>query len=74
MTIKERLEKIAAGNSSDEADDQATAYVARRLGYPRAVATCGIIYLDGQGTIENPPMPIQSFARTVIKALGEKRG
>ena len=66
QTTKQWVEEIAAGNTSTERDGQIMQAILRRLNFPSAVVTCGIVYLEGQGTIDAPPTDIHSIARMIL--------
>jgi len=67
MTIKDWLQELANSNTSTEKDDKAFQIILRRIGFPKAIVTCGIVYFEGQGTIEAPPMSINSVAKYLFK-------
>jgi len=68
-TIKQYLEQLGNGNTSTSEDDAKIQKLMRVLGSPNCVVTCGIVYLDGHGTIENPPMSIQQVVKVVLKVI-----
>lgn len=74
MTIKEWLEKLATSTESTEEDGASMQNFLRQYGFPSAVVTCGIVYLEGHGTYEAPPSSIHSIARMLLKILVEKAG
>ena len=67
VTVKEWLEGIAASTTSDEQDGEKMQNLLRRVGFPRAVVVVGIVYVEGRGTIDFPPMPIQGIAEVLLK-------
>lgn len=66
QTIGQWLEELANGNVSNERDDIKMQNLLRRINFPGAICTCGIAYLEGHGTPEYPPMPIQSVAKMLV--------
>jgi len=68
-TIKQYLEQLSNGNTSTSEDDIKIQRLMRALGSPNCVVTCGIVYLDGHGTIENPPISIQQVVKSVLKVV-----
>lgn len=68
-TIKQYLEQLGNGNTSTSEDDVKIQRLMRALGSPNCVVTCGIVYLDGQGTIKNPPMSIHQVVKSILKVV-----
>lgn len=66
QTIGQWLEGLANTNSSTEKDDGKMQNLLHRIGFPSAVCTCGIVYLDGKGTIDAPPTDIHSIAKMLV--------
>uniref|UniRef100_A0A6M3K6U2 Uncharacterized protein n=1 Tax=viral metagenome TaxID=1070528 RepID=A0A6M3K6U2_9ZZZZ len=71
-TIGQYLERQANGRATTEADDLIMAGICRRMGFPKTVVTCGIVYLEGRGTIDFPPMPICQVAGMLVAAKEAK--
>ena len=69
MTIGEWLEKLSASDSSTEEDSRVLQKALRMSGFNRAVVVHGVAYLDGQGTIANPPRSIHTVAKSLLNAL-----
>ena len=70
QTVKEWLTGLARSNSSSDSDSRKLSNLLRNtLDYKNVVVVAGIVYLDGQGTIENPPQSIHAIARMICKAL-----
>lgn len=65
-TVKERLESLAHTDTSTDADSSWMQNFLRHVGFQKAVVTCGIVYLDGQGTLEAPPTDIHSIAQMIL--------
>jgi hypothetical protein len=63
MTIREELQRIAESNSCSERDERLVEKVLHRLGYPLAVVTYGIVYLEGQGK----PDSIQQTCKALLE-------
>ena len=74
MTTKKQLigqwlEELVCSGASNEQDDARMQNLLHRVGFPRAVCTCGIAYLKGKGTLEAPPTPIQSIAKQLANVV-----
>lgn len=69
MTIKEWLEGLADSNQSTEQDSRMMQNLLRRI-YPECIVTSGIVYVEGRGTLEYPPMSIHTMANAIL--IGEK--
>lgn len=61
---------LAQSNQSTESDAVTMQGVLRKIGFPNAVVTSGIVYLEGHGTLEFPPTDIHSIARMLCKKMG----
>ena len=72
VTVKQWLEELAGNNTSNEQDDRKLQNLLHRVNFPSAICTCGIAYLEGKGTLEFPPMPIQSVARMLIDVINRQ--
>ena len=68
-TIKDVLERLSRTSSSTRDDDEKMEYVCHRIGFPNAVVTSGIVYLEGHGTLESPPADIHTVAKQILKAF-----
>ena len=68
QTVKEWLEELAQSNESADIDTIKMQNLLHRAGFPQAVCTCGIVYLEGHGTLEAPPTDIHAIARMILKA------
>ena len=68
QTVGQWLEELARSNTSNEHDEREMTNILHRFGFPAAVVTCGIVYLEGKGTMDAPPAPIQSIAGMLVKA------
>lgn len=66
QTVKQWLEGLANSNQSTERDSQIMQGLLRRAGCSSAVVTCGIVYLDGHGTIKAPPTDLHTIARMLL--------
>ena len=67
----EWLEDLANSTSSTEDDSHMMQGLLHRIDFPKAVVVCGIVYVDGKGTMKSPPTSIHSMARMLVKAQGE---
>ena len=70
MTIGEWIENLAASDSSTEEDGAMIQTILRQItNYKRAVVVYGVVYLEGQGTLRNPPQSIQAGAKGLSNAF-----
>ena len=67
MTNKEKLQDITTRTSTTQEDDSFMKALLNRIGFPESVVTCGIVYLEGRGTIDAPPVSISSMAAMILK-------
>ena len=65
------LEQLADSTQSTEEDSRMMQGLLRMMKFHKAVVVCGIVYVDGQGTMQAPPTSIHSMARMLVKAQGE---
>ena len=74
MTIGQWLEQLQDGDSSSEEDAQVMQKVLRtKLGFNQAVVILGVVYLDGHGTMANPPRSIQSVAKSLLHSIRKEQ-
>lgn len=66
-TVKEWLVTTSEAKSTSEEDDAMMRILLHRVGFPQAVVTCGIVYLEGHGTMEAPPCGITQVAKMLLK-------
>jgi len=71
-TIKAYIERLSKSKTTTADDDKKFQVVCRLMGFENAVVTCGVVYLDGQGTIQNPPRSIQQVASSMLIIIEEK--
>ena len=55
LTTKEWLTKLADTDTSQDRDSRMMERLLHMIGFPLAKVVLGIVYLDGQGTMEAPP-------------------
>lgn len=67
QTVGQWLEELATSNQSSDRDSIKMQNLLHRVGFPRAIVVCGIVYLEGQGTMEAPPMSLHTIAAMLIK-------
>ena len=73
QTVREYLIDVSNRNTSSEKDDVMMENLLHRSGlFPQAKVVIGIVYLEGRGTIDHPPMSIQQTAKMLLLA-GEKK-
>ena len=68
-TVGDWLKELAESNTSTQEDEGKMLGVLRKVGFNSVVITCGIVYLEGSGTPEAPPMPIQGIAGMILKSI-----
>ena len=68
MTVKQWLSDLTNRNESSEKDSAMMQNLLHRVGFGSARVVCGIVYLEGQGTLEAPPTDIHSTAKMLLKA------
>ena len=68
MTVKEWLHSVAETSKSSEKDSRMMANLLHRVGFPSAKVVVGIVYLEGRGTMDAPPMSIHSIAKMLLKS------
>ena len=66
QTVGEWLEELAVNTESTESDSTKMQNLLHRVGFPSAKVVLGIVYLDGQGTIDAPPTSIHSIAKMMV--------
>ncbi len=72
QTVKQWLDELASTNSSSERDSHMMQNLLHRIGFDSARVVVGIVYLEGQGTIEAPPMSIHAVAKMLLEKGGTK--
>ncbi len=70
MTIPEFLKYIADKNTSNEIEGHIMQAILKRVGFDKAIVTCGIVYLEGRGTLQSPPTSIHTIAKALIHKGG----
>ena len=66
ITVKKWLRGMTATTCSNEKDWEVMQSLLRQLGFPGAIVTGGIVYLEGKGTLEAPPIDLHAVARMVL--------
>lgn len=66
IIVREFLEELASKNSCTDEDCKTMERILRKIGLPKAVCVLGIVYLEGQGTIDAPPLPINMIAKMLL--------
>jgi hypothetical protein len=72
MTILEWIKGIAESTSTTEQDGSRMQNLLRTVGFPNAKVALGIVYLDGKGTMANPPRSLQAIAKSLATS-GESK-
>ena len=70
-TVGDIVERLSVAESTTEEDARTMALVLRRCGWPRALVACGIVYLEGKGTMAAPPCDIPTMARLLLAAFNK---
>ena len=68
QTVKQWLEQVAGTDTSTEQDSDRMQYLLRRIGFPRTVVVMGVVYVEGHGTVDYPPVSIHFVAEVLLKA------
>ena len=68
QTVKQWLEELANSDTSTDSDSTKMANLLHRVGFSQAVVTCGIVYLEGKGTMDAPPTSLHSIAKILLQA------
>jgi hypothetical protein len=66
-TVKEWVANLAVKSESTDQDSRMMTCLLKRIGYPFGRCVCGIVYLEGHGTLENPPVSIHAFAKLLLE-------
>lgn len=66
-TVGEWLAKVRDADSSSENDAIRMQNLLRRVGFPKARVVLGIVYPEGEGTLDFPPMTIQGIAKKILQ-------
>ena len=69
LTIGQWLEQLAVGDTSTERDRTRMQNLLHKVGFPQAVVVVGIVYPEGQGTAEFPPVSINFMAQVLVKKI-----
>jgi len=65
----EFLENLASSNTSTQDDDAIMQELLHRASFHKAIVTCGIVYLEGKGTLTCPPTSIHQVAQMLLRAI-----
>ena len=65
-TVKSWLTDMANSTSSNGQDAKTMANLLHKCGFPQAIVTCGIVYLEGKGSADMPPMSIKRIAKEIL--------
>jgi hypothetical protein len=60
------LTRLAGSNESTDSDGAALQRFLRRIDFPRAVVVCGVVYIEGKGTLEAPPASVHAMAQMLL--------
>jgi hypothetical protein len=63
LTPKEIITKISQSTSISPIDEKVMVTIAKKIGYPGAQVTCGIIYLEAG----EQPLGVNQFAEMIVK-------
>ena len=72
QTVGQWLEELASSNQSLDLDSSKMQNLLHRVGFSSAIVTCGIVYLEGKGTIEAPPTSIHTIAKWLMSKANLK--
>lgn len=68
MNAVEYLNDLMARGTTDNLDELMMTALCRKAGFPNVVVTCGIVYLEGHGTLDAPPAPIHQIGKLFLNA------
>jgi hypothetical protein len=71
-TYEEVLKRLSISESSTELDSKVMEELLHKVGYHSAIVTCGIVYIEGKGTLEAPPISIHSISKLILKMFWKK--
>jgi hypothetical protein len=66
------IKRLATTNTSTKRDEIVIEYVLKELGYANARVVSGIVYLDGRGTLQNPPTSIHAVAKALMPLVNKE--
>ena len=72
-TVGEWLEELKDADISTETDALRMQNMLRKIGFHNAICVLGIVYLEGQGTVDEPPTSIHSVAKMLIDVVKESK-
>ena len=67
MNAKQILEILKNADYTTENDEKIMQIILNKIGFKNAVVTCGIVYLEGRGTMDAPPTSIQHMAEMLLR-------
>ena len=67
----EVIERLASSDACDQNDERMMEAILHKMDFPHAKVTCGIVYLEGRGTLEAPPASIHQIARMILDAINK---
>lgn len=67
-TVGEWLKELADNGMSTESDSAKMQNLLHTIGFSSARVVLGIVYLDGKGTLEAPPISIHAIAKQLLQA------
>jgi len=68
----EVIKTLANKNTSSQIEDKMLEVTLQKIGFPKAKTICGIVYLEGKGTLTCPPISVNSMAKHLVKNLEEE--
>ena len=66
VNLYNELKRISKAELIDSTDEVLMDIILKRLDFNKAVIVCGIVYLEGAGTMHCPPMSMQSAAKQIL--------
>ncbi len=67
MKAIEILQRISEKDTCTETDERFITAILQELGFPNVVITCGIVYMEGHGTLEFPPTDVHTVSRMILR-------
>ena len=68
------IRKLMDSNTSTEEEGQQFELILKALGFNKAKVTCGVVYLEGKGTLTCPPTSINSTAGMIMAEIDKIAG
>ena len=68
-TIHRLIKDVANSKTTTTEEGDIIAYLFRKIGFPNAMVTCGILYINPPN---DPPVSVQCGANTLLKTIEQQ--